>query len=55
LGAPLRKQSQCFADAGPSIEEAVAALFVGKSSRSNMHDGAFLCDAMIDRAGVNVP
>jgi hypothetical protein len=32
LDAPLRKQSQCFAGAGPSIKQTFAALFIGKYS-----------------------
>jgi hypothetical protein len=43
-----RAASQTIAvlwQAGPPIKPTLVALFVGKCSRSNVHDGAFLRDA----------
>src|SRR4051812_17426088 len=44
LPAPVRRSRKGF-----------AALFVGKSSNANMQDGAFLCDATIQRLPANAP
>jgi hypothetical protein len=42
---------QCLAAGGQPAAKAVAALFVGKNSRSNAHFGVLLCGAGYRRKG----